>query len=78
MKREMKEEINEFAQEFIGNISNDIRAMRQILQNAQVGKRPARNGSEGSATESEGSDTSLPGTKPPRNSLDQNEYDDSS
>mmetsp|Transcript_5186 Transcript_5186/g.5306 ORF Transcript_5186/g.5306 Transcript_5186/m.5306 type:complete len:185 (+) Transcript_5186:607-1161(+) len=81
LKTELKQELkNEIGQEIIGKISKDISAMRQILQAAQVGKRPGRSGSEGSATESEGSDTSNPGTKPPRNSLDkdQNEDDNSS
>jgi hypothetical protein len=77
LTKSLNEVITEIKHEFLGSISDDIRAVRQILQNAQVGKRPARSGSEGSATGSAGGDTSIPGTKPPRNSLDQNESDDS-
>ena len=47
LKTELKEELkNEIGQEIIGKISKDISAMRQILQAAQVGKRPGRSGSE--------------------------------
>jgi hypothetical protein len=69
MKAEWKQEVKAELKEELRQRSDDkLQTIIEILREAKVGRRPHSSGSEGSGTESEGSDTSLAGRKARPNS----------